>query len=114
MQKAINRFIAVVMAVLMCMTLLPIRSWAYDVDPSDCEHTFEATVLEVREAEGCWLAGIRITSNGATTALVVTDGEELMKKMQSSGEFSISIKAMLLGWVRQDVPYFITNKVRIK
>ena len=77
-------------------------------------YEFEATVLEVREAEGCWLAGIRITSNGATTALVVTDGEELMKKMQSSGEFSISVKAMLLGWVRQDVPYFITNKVRIK
>ncbi len=46
MQKAIIRFASIVMVVLMCVTLLPVCSLAYDVDPAVCEHTFEATVLE--------------------------------------------------------------------
>ena len=41
MQKTVVRIMALLLVVLMCLTLLPIRSWADEGDPAPCSHVFD-------------------------------------------------------------------------
>ena len=100
MQKTVVRIMALLLVALMCLTLLPIRSWAYELDPSECkDHTF---VFE--RTENAWISDATCTQAAmyhktcskcgtVSETEVVYDGEPLGHNFGEWGNNTATCKA---------------------
>lgn len=85
MQKTVVRIMALLLVVLMCLTLLPIRSWAdYEYSPETCpEHqwVFERTDRALKSAATCTVSAMYFKTCAKCGALseteIVVDGDPL-------------------------------------